>query len=76
MEPILVFNLPQSIAIMNNAFRVFADCCLKRIEANEGHLKEAEKSAGVITAINPHIGYEAAARIAKEAILEGKSFRE
>ena len=31
---------------------------------------------GVITAVNPHIGYEVAARIAKEAILEGKSVRE
>jgi aspartate ammonia-lyase len=40
-------------------------------------LKEyVEKSVGVITAINPHIGYEVAARIAKEAIFDGKSDRE
>jgi aspartate ammonia-lyase len=40
-------------------------------------LKEyVEKSVGGITAINPHIGYEVAARIAKEAILDGKSGRE
>jgi aspartate ammonia-lyase len=77
MEPVLVFNLLQSITIMNNAFRAFTDYCLKGIEANEERLKEyVKKSVGVITAVNPHIGYEVAARIAKEAILEGKSVRE
>ncbi|MGC5328060.1 aspartate ammonia-lyase [Brevibacillus sp. SYSU BS000544] len=77
MEPVLVFNLLQSISIMNNAFRVFTDYCLAGIEANEDKLKEyVEKSVGVITAVNPHLGYETAARIAREAILTGKSVRE
>ncbi|MBP1931282.1 aspartate ammonia-lyase [Ammoniphilus resinae] len=77
MEPVLVFNLIQSISIMNNVFRVFTDYCLAGIEANEERLKEyVEKSVGVITAVNPHLGYEAAARIAREAILTGKSVRE
>ncbi|SMQ73185.1 aspartate ammonia-lyase [Bacillus sp. OV166] len=77
MEPVLVFNLLQSISIMNNAFRAFTDYCLAGIEANEDRLKEyVEKSAGIITAVNPHIGYEVAARIAREAILNGKSVRE
>ncbi|HFK1489320.1 TPA: aspartate ammonia-lyase, partial [Bacillus cereus] len=62
MEPVLVFNLLQSISIMNNGFRAFTDNCLKGIEANEDRLKEyVEKSVGIITAVNPHIGYEAAA---------------
>jgi aspartate ammonia-lyase len=62
---------------MNNAFRSFTDYCLAGIEANEDRLKEyVEKSAGIITAVNPHIGYEVAARIAREAILKGKSVRE
>ncbi|KKI92238.1 aspartate ammonia-lyase [Bacillus sp. SA1-12] len=77
MEPVLVFNLLQSISIMNNAFRAFTDFCLKNIEANEELLKKyVEKSVGIITAVNPHIGYEVAARIAREAIVEGKSVRE
>ncbi len=77
MEPVLVFNLIQSISIMNNAFRVFTDHCLKGIEANEDRLKAyVEKSVGVITAVNPHIGYETAAQIAREAILSGRSIRE
>ncbi|WP_129692080.1 aspartate ammonia-lyase [Gottfriedia acidiceleris] len=77
MEPVLVFNLLQSINIMNNAFRAFTDNCLKGIEANEDRMKEyVEKSVGLITAVNPHIGYEVAARIAREAILTGKPIRE
>ncbi|WP_353854210.1 aspartate ammonia-lyase [Bacillus sp. Bos-x628] len=77
MEPVLVFNLLQSISIMNNGFRSFTDHCLTGIEANEKRLKEyVEKSAGVITAVNPHLGYEVAARIAREAILKGQSIRD
>lgn len=77
MEPVLVFNLLQSINIMNNGFRAFTDNCLRGIEANEDRMKEyVEKSVGLITAVNPHIGYEVAARIAREAILTGKPIRE
>ncbi|WP_108669092.1 aspartate ammonia-lyase [Peribacillus acanthi] len=77
MEPVLVFNLLQSISIMNNAFRTFTENCLKGITANEERLKEyVEKSVGVITAVNPHIGYEVASRIAREAILQGVPVRE
>jgi aspartate ammonia-lyase len=77
MEPVLVFNLLQSISIMNNGFRVFTDHCLAGIEANEERLKEyVDKSVGIITAVNPHLGYEVAARIAREAVISGKSVRE
>ncbi|MEH7331902.1 aspartate ammonia-lyase [Neobacillus drentensis] len=77
MEPVLVFNLLQSISIMNNAFSAFTEHCLKGIKANEDRLKEyVEKSAGIITAVNPHLGYEPAARIAREAILSGASIRD
>nr|WP_082174322.1 aspartate ammonia-lyase [Bacillus sp. FJAT-27231] len=77
MEPVLVFNLLQSINIMNNGFRTFTERCLSGIEANVDRMEEyVEKSVGIITAVNPHIGYEAAAQIAKEAIASGKSVRE
>ena len=77
MEPVLVFNLLQSISIMNNGFRSFTDNCLIGIEANEALLKEyVDKSVGLLTAVNPHLGYEVAARIAREAIITGKSIRE
>ncbi|MCL6587738.1 MAG: aspartate ammonia-lyase [Anoxybacillus sp.] len=77
MEPVLVFNLLQSLHMMDNVFRVFTDYCLAGIEANEARLKQhVENSIGIITAINPYIGYEAASRLAREALRTGKSVRE
>ncbi|MCR8634329.1 aspartate ammonia-lyase [Paenibacillus radicis (ex Xue et al. 2023)] len=77
MEPVLVFNLLQSLSMMNQAFGVFNTHCLEGIEANEQRCKEyVDKSVGVITALNPHLGYEIAARIAREAIETGRSLRE
>ncbi|MEM1506171.1 aspartate ammonia-lyase [Domibacillus sp. 8LH] len=77
MEPVLVFNLLQSISIMNNGFQSFTSYCIEGIEANEQHLREyVEQSVGVITAINPHLGYETTSQIAREAVLSGKSVRE
>ncbi|MGE6630072.1 aspartate ammonia-lyase [Bacillus sp. NPDC077027] len=77
MEPVLIFNLLQSISMMKNVFTSFVDNCLRDLKADEARLKEyVEKSAGVMTAVNPHIGYEAAARIAREAIVTGASVRE
>lgn len=77
MEPVLVFNLIQSISIMNNGFRAFTDHCLTGITANEARLKmNVENSIGIITAVNPHLGYEIVSRIAREAAATGKSVRE
>lgn len=77
MEPVLVFNLLQSISIMNHAFLAFTNYCLKGITANEERLKEyVEKSVGIITAVNPHLGYEVVSRIAREAYLKGVPIRE
>lgn len=53
---------------MNNGFPVFTGYCLSGIVANEDRLKGyVEKSVGIFTEVNPHIGYEIAAHIAKEA---------
>lgn len=77
MEPVLVFNLLQSIRIMDNGFRVFTEYCVDGITANYEQMQEyVDKSVGIITAINPHIGYEAAANIAREAIIKRQSVRE
>jgi aspartate ammonia-lyase len=74
MEPVLVFNLMQSINVMNNGFRVFTDYCVAGIEPNKAQMEDyVAKSAGTITAVSPHIGYELASKIAWEAIMEGKS---
>lgn len=77
MEPVLFFNLIQSLSIMNQGFKVFRTYCLEGIEANAERCREyVEKSVGIITALNPHLGYETAARIAREAIQTGLSVRE
>ncbi|WP_239094232.1 aspartate ammonia-lyase [Bacillus sp. B15-48] len=77
MEPVLIFNLIQSISVMKNAFGVFTEHCVKGIEANKEKLQQdVDQSVGIITAVNPHLGYEVVARIAREAILTGKSVRE
>jgi aspartate ammonia-lyase len=63
--------------MMNNGFRSFTDHLLKGIQANENRMTEyVEKSMGIITAVNPHLGYETATEIAREATLAGKSVRE
>lgn len=77
MEPVFVFNLVQSISIMSNGFRVFTEFLLKDLTANEDRLKSyVERSVGIVTAINPHVGYEVASELAREAILTGKPIRE
>ncbi|MHB0970330.1 MAG: aspartate ammonia-lyase [Thermoanaerobaculia bacterium] len=77
MEPVLFFALLESVSIMTNVFKVFRKFCVEGITANVERMQEyVEKSTGVITAISPHVGYETAARIAREANLTGKSVRE
>lgn len=77
MEPVLVFNLLQSLSMMNQVFKAFRTYCLEGIQANVEQCKAyVERSVGVITALNPHLGYEVVARIAREAIETGKSVRE
>ena len=76
MEPVLVFNLLQSVRIMTNGFTAFTNYCLKGIQANEEVLRNnVERSIGVVTAIAPFVGYEAASALAREALHTGESVR-
>jgi aspartate ammonia-lyase len=77
MEPVIVFNLLQSIKVMTNVLTAFREHCLSGITANKERMEAyVNNSVGVITAINPHVGYETAASIAKEAIESGRPVRE
>ena len=77
MEPVLVYNVKESIKIMTNVFKVFREDCLDGIEANIEQLEHnIHTSLGIITAINPHIGYEKATEIAREAFETGQPIRE
>ncbi|MEK4229630.1 aspartate ammonia-lyase [Solibacillus sp. FSL H8-0538] len=77
MEPVLVFNLLQSIEIMTNGFTVFTKYCLDHIEANEEQLTDyVERSIGIVTALAPYLGYERSSQIAREALHSNRSVRE
>ncbi|MCR6111500.1 aspartate ammonia-lyase [Bacillus sp. A301a_S52] len=77
MEPVLVFNLLQSFSILKNGIHVFKEFAVDGIEANIERCRDlVENSVGIITAINPHVGYETAARIAKEAITSRRPVRD
>ncbi|MFA9555945.1 aspartate ammonia-lyase [Evansella sp. AB-rgal1] len=77
MEPVLVFNLLQSFTILQNGIKVFREYAVEGITANVERCRElVENSVGIITAINPHVGYETASRIAKEAITSNRPVRE
>lgn len=77
MEPVVVFNLLQSLDILRNVTRVFNDRCVVGITANAERCRElVENSVGVVTAINPHVGYDVASSVAKEAIMSGRAVRD
>lgn len=77
MEPVISFNLLQSLRVMKNVFTAFREHCLSGITANKERMEDyVNNSVGTITAINPHVGYEKAAEIAKKAISTGKPIRE
>jgi aspartate ammonia-lyase len=77
MEPVVAFNLLQSIEILTNVINIFTGKCIRGITANRDRCKGyLENSIGIITAINPHVGYEQAAALAHEALHTGKTVRE
>lgn len=76
-EPIVFYCMFQSIDTLAYAVRTFVDNCVSGITANETRCRYlVENSVGVITAICPHVGYQKAADIAKQAIKTGESVRD
>ena len=76
-EPIIFYNLFQSIETLTFAVRTLIDNCIVGITANEEHCRKmVENSIGIITAICPYVGYETAANIAKEALRTGRLVRD
>ncbi len=76
-EPIIFYNLFQSIETLTFAVKTLIDNCVVGITANEEHCRKmVESSIGIITAICPYVGYEAASRVAKEALRTGRSVRD
>ncbi|MDD5435124.1 MAG: aspartate ammonia-lyase, partial [Nitrospira sp.] len=76
MMPVINFNLLQSVRLLKNTVSVFTNKCVKGITADAEKCRElSERSIALATVLNPIIGYEAAAGLAKEAIDSGKSIR-
>lgn len=76
-EPIIFYNLFQSIETLTFAVKTLVDNCIVGITANKEHCsRQVENSIGVITAICPYVGYETASNIAKEALRTGRQVRE
>jgi aspartate ammonia-lyase len=77
MGPVIAFNLLQSLKIMNNGIDVFTRYAVEEMEANRERCALIMKqSFSVITALNPHLGYDVAASIVKEALKTGASLQE
>ena len=77
MLPVMAYNLLQSIELLATASNNFAAKCIEGIKANEERCKSLiEESLAMCTALAPEIGYEAAAKLAKDAYKTGKTVRE
>ncbi|MEO9902042.1 class II fumarate hydratase [Nisaea sp.] len=76
-KPVMIFNLLQSVALLADGARSFSTNCVSGIEANKERIQQLmEQSLMLVTALNPHIGYDNAAQIAKKAFNEGTSLKE
>jgi len=75
--PLIAHCLHESIECLSNGARTFADRCVAGIEANTRRCRElVEQSLMLVTALNPYIGYDNAAKVAKQAHAEGKTLKE
>jgi len=76
-KPMLAHNLLQSVRLLGDASRSFADRCVAGIEADRGRIDELlGRSLMLVTALVPHIGYDSAARVARKAHDEGTTLRQ
>ncbi len=76
-KPVIVHNLLQSVRLLGDGCRNFNEHCVKGLEPDAARMAEhLERGLMLVTALNPHIGYDKAAQIAKKAYTENTSLRE
>ena len=76
-KPVMIYNLLQSIRLLGDAARSFTENCVAGIEANRDRIEKLlHESLMLVTALNPHIGYDNAAKVAKKAHAEGTTLKE
>lgn len=74
MEPVLTYAIMESMTLLANGMDALRTKCIDGITANEEHCREMVlHSIGIVTALNPYIGYKNSTKIAKEALETGKS---
>ncbi|MCP8687672.1 aspartate ammonia-lyase [Marinobacterium sedimentorum] len=74
MEPLIAYNILEQMRLLKRAMQMFEEKCIVGISANEAHCASmVHNSIGIVTALNPYLGYENATRIAKRALQESRS---
>merc|ERR1712176_1509234 len=76
-KPVIIANVLKSIRLLADSANSFAKHCVDGLEVNHKRIKEhLDRSLMLVTALNPHIGYEKAAKVAKMALAEEKTLKE
>lgn len=76
-KPVIIYNVLQSIYLLSDAAISFVDHCINGIKANRSKIKQSlDQSLMLVTALNVHIGYDNAAKIAKKAHKDGSNLKE
>jgi fumarate hydratase class II len=76
-KPVIIFNVLNSIRLISDSCESFTDNCVVGIEANTNNIKKhLENSLMLVTALNPHIGYDNAAKVAKKAHKENTTLKQ
>lgn len=76
-KPMIVHNVLHSIGLLSDSCRSFSERCVSGLKANESRISElVSRSLMLVTALNPHIGYDLAAKVAKHAHVNGTTLRD
>jgi len=76
-KPVMIYNVLQSLRLLGDGARSFTEHCVEGLEANETRIHQLlNESLMLVTALNPHIGYDNAAKIAKKAHADGTTLKE
>ena len=77
MEPVMAYNIFNSLTMLTNAVNTFRTLCLEKVEADEKQCQKwLDNSVGIVTALLPHVGYENSSMLAKEAYATGRPIRD
>lgn len=77
MMPVMGHTMLESISLLSGSIHAFVDFCLQGLEVNAAACEaKVEQSLSMVTSLNPYIGYEAASRLAQDAVASGKTIRE